>query len=137
MPHRHTCTASGTCYTETGNNHRMKWHNSIFMETVKYLLIFWLQYNTNHFIYQSLQLHKLSKLSHINHISVLASNGIDRGLEPWSGKIKGYKIGICCFSAKHAALNLKEKEQRLFGSESEYCVRVEWHFYPQTVVSVS
>jgi hypothetical protein len=107
------------------------------METVKYLLIFWLQYNTNHFIYQSLQLHKLSKLSHINHISVLASNGIDRGLEPWSGKIKGYKIGICCFSAKHAALNLKEKEQRLFGSESEYCVRVEWHFYPQTVVSVS
>ena len=33
-----------------------------------------------------------------------------------SGQIKDYKIGICSFSAKHT--NIKEKEQRLVGSES-------------------
>jgi hypothetical protein len=41
--------------------------------------------------------------------------------------------GICCFSAKHD----KENEQRLVGSESEKCVRVERHVFPRTVVSVS
>ena len=34
-------------------------------------------------------------------------------------------------------LSIKEKEQRLVGSESVYCVRVERHVYPQTVVSLS
>jgi len=29
--------------------------------------------------------------------------------EPWSGQTKDYKIGICCFSAKHAALRRKSK----------------------------
>ena len=32
-----------------------------------------------------------------------------------SGQTKDYVTGICCFSAKNAAL--KEKEQRLVGSE--------------------
>jgi hypothetical protein len=36
-------------------------------------------------------------------VSVLASSAVDRGFEPWSGQTKDYKIGICCFSAKHAA----------------------------------
>jgi len=28
----------------------------------------------------------------------------DRGFEPQSGQTKDYKIGCCCFSAKHAIL---------------------------------
>jgi len=31
---------------------------------------------------------------------------------------KDYKIDICCFSAKHTAYSIKEKEQRLVGLES-------------------
>ena len=43
-------------------------------------------------------------------VSMLASSAVDRGFEPWSGKTKDYKIGICCFSAKHAALRRKSKD---------------------------
>ena len=43
-------------------------------------------------------------------VSVLASSAIDRGFEPLSGQTKDYKIGICCFSAKHAALRRKSKD---------------------------
>jgi hypothetical protein len=42
--------------------------------------------------------------------SVLASNAVDRGFEPRSGQTKDYDIGICCFSAKHAALRGKSKD---------------------------
>ena len=67
--------------------------------------------------------------------SVLATSVVDRGIEPRSGQIKNYKIGICCFSAKHAAL--RKKEKKLVVSESEQCVRVERHVHPWTVFSVS
>ena len=58
-----------------------------------------------------------AKLSdHINSILlavsikiVLASNAVDHGFEPRSGQTKDYEIGICCFSAKHAALRRKSK----------------------------
>ena len=43
-------------------------------------------------------------------VSVLASGVVDRGFEPWSGQTKDYQIGICCFSAKHAALRRKSKD---------------------------
>jgi hypothetical protein len=43
-------------------------------------------------------------------VSVLASSVIDRGFEPRSGQTKDYKISICCFSAKHAALRSKSKD---------------------------
>jgi hypothetical protein len=43
-------------------------------------------------------------------VSVLASSAVDRGFEPQSGQTKDYKIGICCFSAKHAALRRKSKD---------------------------
>jgi hypothetical protein len=36
-------------------------------------------------------------------VSVLASSVVDRGFEHRSGQTKDYKIGIYCFSAKHAA----------------------------------
>jgi hypothetical protein len=43
-------------------------------------------------------------------VSVLASNTIDRGFEHRLGQTKVYKIGMCCFSAKHAALRRKCKD---------------------------
>jgi hypothetical protein len=43
-------------------------------------------------------------------VSMLASSAVDRGFEPWLGQTKDYKIGICCFSAKHAALRKKSKD---------------------------
>ena len=43
-------------------------------------------------------------------VSVLASRVVGRGFEPRSGKPKDYKIGICCFSAKHTALRRKSKD---------------------------
>ena len=43
-------------------------------------------------------------------VSVLSSSVVDRGFEPQSGQTKDYKIGICCFSAKHAALRRKSKD---------------------------
>jgi hypothetical protein len=42
--------------------------------------------------------------------NMLASSAVDRGFEPLSGQIKDYKICICCFSAKHAALRRKSKD---------------------------
>ena len=43
-------------------------------------------------------------------LSVLASSAVYHRLDPRSGQTKDYKIGICCFSAKHAALRSKSKD---------------------------
>jgi hypothetical protein len=43
-------------------------------------------------------------------VGVFASSAVDRGFEPRSGQTKDYKIGICCFSAKHAALRRNNKD---------------------------
>jgi hypothetical protein len=43
-------------------------------------------------------------------VSVLASSAVDRAFEPLSGQTKDYEIGICCFSAKHTALQRKSKD---------------------------
>ena len=43
-------------------------------------------------------------------VSVLASSVVERGFESRSGQTKDYKIGMCCFSAKHAALRRKSKD---------------------------
>ena len=37
-------------------------------------------------------------------VSVLASGALDRAFETRLGQSKDYKIGMCCFSAKHVAL---------------------------------
>ena len=42
-------------------------------------------------------------------VSVLASSVVDHGFKPHSGQTNYYKIGICCFSAKHAAIRRKSK----------------------------
>jgi hypothetical protein len=43
-------------------------------------------------------------------VSMLAWSVVDRRFEPLSRQTKDYKIGICCFSAKHAALGRKRKD---------------------------
>ena len=45
-------------------------------------------------------------------VSVLPSSAVDCGFEPQSGQTKDYKIGICCFSAKHVALRRKTETDR-------------------------
>jgi hypothetical protein len=41
-------------------------------------------------------------------VIVLASSVVDSGLEPRSGQTKDFKIGICRFSANHAALRKRK-----------------------------
>ena len=41
---------------------------------------------------------------------MLTSSVVDRGFEPRSGQTKDYKIGIYCFSAKHAAVKSNNKD---------------------------
>jgi hypothetical protein len=62
-----------------------------------------LQFKSDHFPFS---------FNHIGGVmvSVLASNVVYRGFESWSGQTKDNKIGICCFSAKHAALRIKSKD---------------------------
>jgi hypothetical protein len=43
-------------------------------------------------------------------VSGVTSSAVDHGFEPRSGQAKDYEIGICCFSAKHAALRGKSKD---------------------------
>ena len=43
-------------------------------------------------------------------VSIFASSMVDRGFEPRSGQNKDDKIGMCCFSAKQAALKRKWKD---------------------------
>ena len=43
-------------------------------------------------------------------VSVFAASAVACGFEPRSGKTKDLKIGICCFSAKHAALRSKNED---------------------------
>ena len=43
-------------------------------------------------------------------VSVIISSAEDLGFESLSGQTKDYKIGICCFSAKQAALRRKSKD---------------------------
>jgi hypothetical protein len=43
-------------------------------------------------------------------VTVLASSAVDRVFEPRSSQTKDYAIGICCFSAKRAALRRKRKD---------------------------
>ena len=57
-------------------------------------------------------------------VSVLASSAVDCGFKSRLGQTKDYKIGICCFSAKLAALKRKSK-----GLESGKYVWVGRHVY--------
>jgi hypothetical protein len=43
---------------------------------------------------------------------------VDHGLQLRSGQTKDYKIGICCFSAKHAALRRKSKDWFVWNQDN-------------------
>ena len=43
-------------------------------------------------------------------VGVVTSSAGDRGFEPQSDQSTEYKIGVCCFSLKHAALKSKSKD---------------------------
>ena len=43
-------------------------------------------------------------------VSMLALSALDRGFESRLEQTKDYEIGICCFSAKDAALRSKSKD---------------------------
>ena len=43
-------------------------------------------------------------------LGVLVSRAFDREFELRSGQTEDYKIGICCFSTKYAALRRKNKD---------------------------
>ena len=67
-------------------------------------------------------------------VSMVASNAVDRVFEPRLGQTIDYKLGIYCFSAKHAALRSKSK---VWLAQNQNNVSDWSDFYPQTVVSVS
>ena len=52
-------------------------------------------------------------------VNMLASSAVDRGFEPRSGQTIDYKIGICCFSTKHAALRRKSKDWLALNQDNE------------------
>jgi hypothetical protein len=43
-------------------------------------------------------------------VGILALSATNREFEPRLGQTKDYNIGVCCFSAKHAALRRKRKD---------------------------
>ena len=67
-------------------------------------------------------------------ISVLASSAVDRGFKPRSSKTR---LSNWCLLLLRKGGSIKEKEQRLVGSESGYCVRVGQHVNLRNIVSVS
>ena len=52
---------------------------------------------------------------------MLASSAVEREFKPRLCQTKDYKIGICCFSAKHAALRRKSWLARNQDNVSEDC----------------
>ena len=53
-------------------------------------------------------------------VSALSSNTVDCGFEHKSAQTKDYEIGICCFSAKHAALRSKSKDWLAWNQDNVY-----------------
>ena len=49
---------------------------------------------------------------------MLASSEVNRRLEPKSGQTKDYKVGICGFSTKHAALRRKSKDWLIWNRDN-------------------
>ena len=53
-------------------------------------------------------------------VSMLALSAVDRGFKPQLGQTKDYKIGICCFSTKHAALKRKSTDWLIQNQNNVY-----------------
>ena len=61
-------------------------------------------------------------------VSVLASSVVDHGFERWSDQTKDFKIGICCYSAKHAALRRKGIRIRIMCPSGATCLPADCSF---------
>jgi hypothetical protein len=66
---------------------------------------------------------------------MVSSSAVDPGFELRSGHTKDYKIGICCFSTKHAALRSKSKRAktgwlriRIMCQSGATCLSVDYCF---------
>jgi hypothetical protein len=68
--------------------------------------IFQLYHDENKLIFNEMRMRSVLFLM----VSLLSSNAVDRGFKPRSDWTKDYKIGMCCFSAKHATLRRKSKD---------------------------
>ena len=68
-------------------------------------------------------------------VTMLASSAVDCGFEPRSGPTEEYKLGICCFFAKQAALRSKNKDWLARNQNNVF--RVERYVYPGIVFPVS
>ena len=51
-------------------------------------------------------------------ISMFASNVVDRVFETRSGPTKDNTVGICCFSAKHEVLRIKNKHWLVLNQDN-------------------
>jgi hypothetical protein len=61
-------------------------------------------------------------------VSVLGWSAVDRGFEPRLGQTKDYYIGMCCFSAKHAALWRKSKDWLVQKQKNSTCLSADCCF---------
>ena len=51
-------------------------------------------------------------------VSIVTSSAVDCEFKPRSGQSKDYKIGICCFSAKHIASRRKNKDRLAWNQDN-------------------
>ena len=79
------------------------WLHTTYIKTVQIILNIWFSFNLVNNILYPLKSGGVM-------VSMFASSAKYRGFEPWSGKTKDCKIGIWCFSARHAALRRKSKD---------------------------
>jgi hypothetical protein len=66
-------------------------------------------------------------------VSVLAWSVVDRGFEPRFGQTKDYYIGMCCFSAKQAALRRKSKDWLAQNQNNSTCLSADCCFSELTL----
>ena len=67
-------------------------------------------------------------------VSVLASSVVDYVFDPRSGQTKDYKIGICCFSTKHAVLRRKSNGIRIMCLSGATCLSTDCCFSEQALL---
>ena len=64
-------------------------------------------------------------------VSVLTSSLVDYVFDPRSSQTKDYKIGICCFSTKHAVLRRKSNGIRIMCLSGATCLSADCCFSEQ------
>ena len=110
-----------------------------YMINKMYLYIFkkqlrWVNFTCN--LYKQLMNKDITEMNRVGGVMVNASSG-----RSWSDQTKDYNIGICCLSAKHAALRSKDKywlsqnQVNVELSDMYSLGGVEWHVFPRSWVT--